>query len=146
MQLENRTINTKKHIRQEHERVDEILTIYKENDQIIDGMVRIGEETIHIGTNVTKKLKEQTERMDIIQKDLDNLGDGLKRAKNEVKAFFRGTNCDKVVICIFIIVILLMVCVIVGWQVAKYVCIKGSTNTCIGGYSNNVTSITSFLN
>ncbi|KAF0974096.1 hypothetical protein FDP41_006706 [Naegleria fowleri] len=126
-----------KQMQKGHSRVDEILTIYDKNNEMLDNMIRIGDETIQIGAAAAEKLKQQTERMVLIQKDLDELGDGLKRAKKELNAFIRGTNCDKAVICIFIIIVLVMVAVIIGWQVAKYVCIKGITNTCIGGYSNS---------
>ncbi|KAG2379646.1 hypothetical protein C9374_006763 [Naegleria lovaniensis] len=126
-----------KQLQKGHSRVDEILTIYDKNNEMLDNMIRIGDETIQIGAAAAEKLKQQTERMVLIQKDLDELGDGLKRAKKELNAFIRGTNCDKAVICIFIIIVLVMVAVIIGWQVAKYVCIKGVTNTCIGGFSNS---------
>nr|CAG4716547.1 unnamed protein product [Naegleria fowleri] len=126
-----------KQMQKGHSRVDEILTIYDKNNEMLDNMIRIGDETIQIGAAAAEKLKQQTERMVLIQKDLDELGDGLKRAKKELNAFIRGTNCDKAVICIFIIIVLVMVAVIIGWQVAKYVCIKGITNTCIGRYSNS---------
>ncbi|KAG2392158.1 hypothetical protein C9374_012410 [Naegleria lovaniensis] len=127
-------------MQQGHSRVDEILTVYDENNEILNNMIRIGDETIQIGASAAEKLRDQSKRMDDIQKNLDELGDGLKRAKKELNGFIRGTNCDKAVICIFIIVILLMVAVIIGWQVAKYVCIKGVTNTCVGGFSNSSSS------
>lgn len=133
-------VNRKQQMKKGHDRVDEILAVYDANNIIIDNIIMIGNETIEIGTAASEKLKQQTERMDLVQKDLDDLGDGLKRAKKELSTFIRGTNCDKAVICIFIIAVLLMVGVIIAWQVAKYVCIKGVTNVCIGGYNSNSTS------
>ncbi|KAL9657076.1 hypothetical protein ABK040_002702 [Willaertia magna] len=135
---DNNNNGGKQEMKKGHERVDEIVDIYNQNLEILDNMIRIGDETIQIGAAAAEKLKQQTERMNLIQKDLDELGDGLKRAKKELRAFIRGTNCDKAVVCILILVVLLAVGVIIGWQVAKFVCIKGPTNTCIaGGPTNN---------
>lgn len=127
-----------------HEKVDQILSIYDESHAMADNMIRLGDEMITIGAAAAEKLKQQTERMNLIQKDLDDLGDGLKRAKKELRAFMRGTACDKAVVVCMILVIVLMVLVIIGWQVAKSVCIKGVTNTCIGGYTGNSTKSASF--
>ena len=114
-----------------HSKVDTVLDIHDKNNQILDNMIKIGEETIQVGDLAAKKLKEQTEKMILIQKDLDELGDGLQRAKKELASFIRGTHCDKIVICIFIVAVMAMIGVIITWQVAKVVCIKG-TNVCAG--------------
>ncbi|EFC37634.1 predicted protein [Naegleria gruberi] len=135
-----------KQMQKGHSRVDEVLDIYDKNNDMLNNMIKMGDEMIQVGAAAAEKLRQQTERMNAIQKDLDDLGDGLKRAKKELNAFMRGTACDKAVVIIFIIVIIAMVLLIIGWQIAKYFCIKGSTNKCIAGFTaSNTTSLLTFM-
>jgi len=80
-------------------------------------MIAQGEETIQLGLAAQEKLKEQTEKMVQIQKELDELGSGLKRARKELNAFMRGLACDhcmgKVIIAFVILLALAVVAIIV---------------------------------
>jgi hypothetical protein len=66
-------------------RTDEINDIWTKTNQKVDDIIVLNEETIEIGKRTQQKLKEQTEKMQKIQADLDDLGDGLKRARKELK-------------------------------------------------------------
>jgi DNA mismatch repair ATPase MutL len=103
---------------QEHvQELDDVLNIQNETTEIMRGMLRDGEEIIITGMAAQEKLQQQTEKLVGIQKELDELGDGLKRARKELNAFMRGLACDhcmgKIIIAFIIILALGVVAIIV---------------------------------
>lgn len=97
--------------------VNQILEIQNQTTEILHNMISQGEETIQVGLAAQEKLKEQTEKMVQIQRELDELGSGLKRARKELNAFMRGLACDhcmgKIIIASVILLALAVVAIII---------------------------------
>jgi len=106
--------------------VHEILQIQQQTINTFHQGVKINQETISVADQVCKKLADQTEQMIAIQKSLDELGDGIGRAKKEVGVAMRGIFCDKIGLAIVIILILL-VCAAILAQII-YSAVKGKGN------------------
>ncbi|KAL9657473.1 hypothetical protein ABK040_016740 [Willaertia magna] len=110
--------------------IQEILDIYTKNDAILNNLIKMSGETIEIGTAAAEKLKQQSERLNEIDKELDEMGSGLKRSKKELRKYFRGTNCDKAVVCLLVLSIIAAIAIIIVWNVLKRVCINGTIGKC----------------
>jgi len=91
----------------------EVIDLQQKNLDKLEELVGLNEETIQIGQKAAARLKEQTEKLHIIQAEVDEIGSGLKRAKKEMASFYRNIVCSKVIILIIIILMLLAVTAIV---------------------------------
>jgi hypothetical protein len=78
------------------EEIDEVLDIYKKAIASIKNSQAINEETLKVAEGIGQKLAAQTEQMLTIQSKLDQLGDGLGRAKHEMNTFLKGLATEKV--------------------------------------------------
>jgi DNA repair exonuclease SbcCD ATPase subunit len=78
------------------EEIDEVLDIYKKAIASIKNSQAINEETLKVAEGIGQKLAAQTEQMLTIQSKLDQLGDGLGRARHEMNTFLKGLATEKV--------------------------------------------------
>ena len=112
-----------KEIEKQHERVqlqehakgrtDEILGIWSEINGITEGIQIMNQDTIDIANKTKEKLKIQTEKMEKIQADLDDLGDGIKRAGRELGGVFRNFYRDYIIVGCFGTILIVTFCLIV---------------------------------
>lgn len=89
-----------------NDKLDEAVDMSKETTKILQETDAKAEETVAIATETAARLKRQTEKMQEIQKHLDDIGGNTQRARKELAAFMRGLACDK---CILIVVILIII-------------------------------------
>lgn len=94
-------------IAEPHQAILEVLSIQEETIHSISRMKGINEETLRIAIKCSQKLSEQTEKMEKIQEHLDDLGDGLSRAKKEVSSVMRGIATDKMILCVICTIVIL---------------------------------------
>ena len=84
------------------QKLDEAVEIAKETTNVLEQVRKMNEDTIQIGANAAEMLKKQTQKMQEIQENLNEIGAGLKRAKREANTMFRTIFCDK---CILLVII-----------------------------------------
>jgi hypothetical protein len=82
-----------------------------ETIDVLQGMIRMNEETIQIGQQAAERLSEQREKLHKIKNEFDELESGIQRGKKEVNAFMRGLACDN---CLGKVVIIIVILLAVG--------------------------------
>ncbi len=105
-------------------KIDTILDIQSQTIESIMRSKGINEESLKIINAISIRLTEQTERMESIQVKLDELGDGLERAKKEANTVIRGIVTDKVLLCLICTVVILFfigMCISISWNIYKRV-------------------------
>jgi chemotaxis protein histidine kinase CheA len=99
----------------------EIHAIQEDTKKTLNRAISINKDTITVAEQVCRKLADQTEQMVAIQKSLDELGDGLGRAKKEVQKAFKGLLMDKICMVVIIVIILLIGAAILAQIIAAAV-------------------------
>jgi len=95
-------------------RINEIEDKWIETNGAIVRIISENEKTIENATKTAEKLKEQTEKIERLQRELDDLGDGLKRAGKELNTVFRNFYKDYIIIGVFGIIILSVTILIIA--------------------------------
>jgi chromosome segregation ATPase len=91
----------------------EVTDLQEDNISRLEGMVEIADDTLRIGTAAAAKLKQQRERLTLIQNEVDEIGVGLKRAQAEMRSLYRNLVCSKVIILVVIVILLFAVVAII---------------------------------
>ncbi len=99
--------------------VKQVLDVQEETKNTLQNIYEGNIKTIDVGTSTADTLKKQTEKMMEIQKRLDELGSGTKRARIELARFLRQMACNAVVIIICILVVIAAVICVVIFTVLK---------------------------
>lgn len=90
-----------------------IIDLQSENLHRLEGMIDLNEDTIQIGQRAAARLKAQRERMELIDRDVAEIGTGMKRAKREMRSLYRNLACSKFIIVLLIVAGLLAVAVLI---------------------------------
>ncbi|KAL9643076.1 hypothetical protein ABK040_002816 [Willaertia magna] len=129
-------VNDKKSGKITHDQVvddlfKDIYGLHNDSLQIVQGLIVKAEDTKAIAADSLEMLKRQREQLERIDKDLDELGDTIKRGKAEVVSFMRRLATEKLVLVLIVLVILAIAGVII-WRIVDYVIKqvnKGNNNT-----------------
>lgn len=111
------------------EEVNEVLKVQQDTLEALARSKGINVETLKIADRIGQKLAEQTEQMERIQAKLDELGDGISRAKKEVASVMRGIATDKIIlaiICCIIFAGIIIVLIRIGYGI--YQSVSGNTS------------------
>ncbi|KAL0483737.1 SNARE 11 [Acrasis kona] len=104
-------------MQEQPDEVNEILEIQNQTDEIMKDMLKTADETIEIGAAAQERLKQQTEKLLGIQRELDEMGSNLQVARKELTGFMRALACDhcmgKVIIVAIILVAIAVVVIII---------------------------------
>lgn len=85
----------------------------KETDQRLDRMNRVVEGTIQIGQTTAETLKGQTEQMERIVNDLEDVHFNLKKASQMIRDITRTMATDKCIMGIFVLIVAGVVAIVV---------------------------------
>lgn len=94
-------------------KLDQTIEMQEDINRRLDNMNQMADTTIDMGIDINVELKRQTEQMEKIQKDLDKMGTGVKRAFRELRGFMLKLACDWIVLIVGIIIIILIIIVII---------------------------------
>jgi uncharacterized phage infection (PIP) family protein YhgE len=104
-----------------HDGIDTVIQIQKEGIDILDSLQESNDEIINIATRAAAKLKQQRERLNYIDQELQEIGTGMKRARREMRSLYRHLACSKVVICMMVTVsLLLVICLLLRFILAAF--------------------------
>lgn len=124
----------------EQPQIKDILDIQNDTIQSLIFSKGINVETLEMANKISLKLENQNEQFERIQIKLDELGDGIGRAKKEVGVVMRGILTDKLMICLICIIIILSfigISLLIGYNVYK----KYDIDRKISNINRNITNI-----
>lgn len=119
--------------------VQEVIDIQEDNLSKLRELMDLNEDSIALGKQAAAKLKQQREKLELIQREVDELGSGLVRAKKEMYSIYKNVVCSKVVMIILVIISLMIVIAIILRIVLEVVGINViGPNSIIGSIKNVV--------
>ena len=86
------------------QQMQQIVDLQSDNLDRLAFMVDLNEDTIQIGERAAARLKAQREKLDMFEREVNEVGTGMKRAKKEMSSLYRNLACSKVIILLVIVV------------------------------------------
>jgi len=124
-------------------RVEEIISIQGETNKKVDDLQKLNDDTLNIANKTIQKMEEISERMGKIQRDLDDLGFGIKRGSKELNKVMANFFRDYVVLAIVIFIIIIVVIIIIV-RIVMYA--LGKSGVSLSGNNSAPSSGSSSLN
>lgn len=102
--------------------LDDVIDLAEGNTRILERMKGRSEETVHIATDIAVTLKQQTEQLQQIQREVDKLGTGVSRARKELVKFTLRMGCDKVLLALIVLMVLTAILIFVTYLLVRLIC------------------------
>jgi hypothetical protein len=89
--------------------VQTVIDIHSETNKRLENMVQTGEGTIQVGVESNQKLQEQTQQLQVVERDVQQLGADIDNAKTRLRKFYRALFVDHLVLTIIVILVILFI-------------------------------------